>query len=507
MKTIPEIVNNFNDNKIFILTENRPFFTFADIKNQIYWTKVFFVDQQILKTDTIAIILENGPEMASCFISIACNCCAAPLNPSYTSFEFNYYLNDLKPRAIIVSEKSTSSVIEVAKKMKIKIFRLFFKNNDASGKFILKSDKCEKNISINKNFEILSENIALILHTSGTTSKPKMVPLSHSNLCTSARNIVQTLNLKREDRCINIMPLFHIHGIVGLLLSSLFSGGGIFTSTGFNALKFFSWLKVFSPTWYSAVPTMHQVILSRADRNSEIIAMTKLRFIRSSSAPLPSATMKEIEKTFNCPVIESYGMTEASHQMTSNHLPPGNRKAMKVGFAAGPEVSVMDGAHNILEKEKIGEIVIRGNNVTKGYLNNFQANKDSFVDGWFRTGDQGFYDEEGFLQITGRIKEIINKGGEKISPLEIDDAIMKHESVFQGITFPIVHNKLGEEVAAAVVLKDDHQLTEQVLKEFLSKILASYKIPQTIVFLEEIPKGKTGKLQRIGLAKKLGLEK
>jgi len=217
--------------------------------------------------------------------------------------------------------------------------------------------------------------------------------------------------------------------------------------------------------------------------------------------------MKEIEKTFNCPVIESYGMTESSHQMTSNHLPPGKRKAMKVGFAAGPEVSVMDSTHNILENKKIGEIVIRGNNVTKGYINNFQANKDSFVDGWFRTGDQGFYDEEGFLQITGRIKEIINKGGEKISPLEIDDAIMKHESVFQGITFPIVHNKLGEEIAAAVVLKDDHQLTEQALKEFLSKILASYKIPQTIVFLKEIPKGKTGKLQRIGLAKKLGLEK
>ncbi len=234
--------------------------------------------------------------------------------------------------------------------------------------------------------------------------------------------------------------------------------------------------------------------------------MTKLIFIRSSYEPLPSATMKEIEKTFNCPVIESYGMTEASHQMTSNHLPPGNRKAMKVGFAAGPEVSVMDDNRNILENGKIGEIVIRGSNITKGYLNNFQANKDSFVDGWFRTGDQGFYDEEGFLQITGRIKEIINKGGEKISPLEIDDAIMKHESVFQGITFPIVHNKLGEEVAAAVVIKDDHQLTEQALKEFLSKILASYKIPQTIVFLEEIPKGKTGKLQRIGLAKILGLE-
>ena len=507
MKTIPEIVNNFNDNKIFILTENRPFFTFADIKNQIYWTKVFFVDQQILKTDTIAIILENGPEMASCFISIASNCCAAPLNPSYTSFEFNYYLNDLKPRAIIVSEKSTSSVIEVAKKMKIKIFRLFFKNNDASGKFILKSDKCEKNISINKNFEILSENIALILHTSGTTSKPKMVPLSHSNLCTSARNIVQTLNLKREDRCINIMPLFHIHGIVCLLLSTLFSGSSIFTSPGFNALKFYKWINEFSPTWFSAVPTMHQAILSRASKNFDIIKKTKLRFIRSSSAPLPSKTMKEIEKTFHCPVIESYGMTEASHQMTSNHLPPGKRKPTKAGFPAGPKVKIMGENHNILENGNVGEIIIKGDNVTKGYINNIKANQNSFVNGWLRTGDQGFYDKEGFLQLTGRLKEIINKGGEKISPLEIDDAIMEHESIFQAISFSIKHNKLGEDIAAAVILKNNHKLTAEELKEFLRKKLASFKVPQKIIFLDEIPKGKTGKLQRISLAKKLGLEK
>ena len=506
MKTIPEIVNFFNDDQVFITTENQEFFTFADLKKQIDWTKDFFRKNYIKKTDTIAIVCENGPVMATSFLATASSCCAAPLNPSYTSSEFDFYLEDLNPKALIVKEESNSPVIEVAKKRGIKIFNLIVNNIDHSGKFSLTSkEKYIPNI-INHNDNIIPEDTALILHTSGTTSKPKMVPLTHLNLCTSAKNIVETLNLKRSDKCINIMPLFHIHGIVGLLLSSLFSGGNIFTSTGFNALKFFSWLKVFSPTWYSAVPTMHQAILSRANRNSEIIAQTNLRFIRSSSAPLPSTTMQEIEKTFHCPAIESYGMTEASHQMTSNHLPPGNRKATKAGFAAGPEVSVMDNNHNILENGKIGEIVIRGNNVTRGYLNNPQANKDSFVDGWFRTGDQGFYDEEGFLQLTGRIKEIINKGGEKISPLEIDDEIMKHESVFQGITFPIVHNKLGEEVAAAIVLKNNHQLNEQELKEFLGNKLAPFKIPQKIIFLDEIPKGKTGKLQRIGLAKILGLE-
>ena len=216
---------------------------------------------------------------------------------------------------------------------------------------------------------------------------------------------------------------------------------------------------------------------------------------------------EDIENIFHCPVIESYGMTEASHQMTSNHLPPGKRKPSKVGFAAGPEVSIIDENKKTLKNGKIGEVIIRGDNVSKEYINNPQANRDSFIDGWFRTGDQGFYDDQGFLQLTGRIKEIINKGGEKISPLEIDEVVMEHKNIFQCITFSIAHDKLGEEVALAVVLKSDHQLSEQELKEFLSNKLASFKIPQKIIFLNEIPKGKTGKLQRIGLAKKLGLEK
>jgi len=507
MKTIPEIANFFNDNKIFIISENRPFFTFADIKKQINWIKVFFKNQKILKTDTVAIVLENGPEMASCFLSVASNCCAAPLNPSYTKFEFNYYLNDLKPKAIIISENSNSSIINVARKNMIRIFKLSYNSSDVSGKFILKSEKSYTDISNGKNVLISPKDIALILHTSGTTSKPKMVPLSHLNLCASAKNIVKTLNLKRNDRCINIMPLFHIHGIVCLLISSLFSGSSIFTSSGFNALKFFPWMKRFSPTWFSAVPTMHQAILSRASKNLKIIENSKLRFIRSSSSALPPKTMNEIEKTFQCPLIESYGMTEASHQMTSNHLPPGKRKSSKVGFSAGPEVQIMGKNFKILKKENIGEIVIKGENVTKGYKNNIKANNSSYVNGWFRTGDQGFFDKEGFLQLTGRIKEIINKGGEKISPLEIDNAIMEHRSIFQGISFPIYHSKLGEEIAAAVILKKDHKLTAQKLKNFLSNKLSSFKIPQKIIFLDEIPKGKTGKLQRIGLAKKLGLEK
>ncbi|PPR44039.1 MAG: putative sulfoacetate--CoA ligase, partial [Alphaproteobacteria bacterium MarineAlpha5_Bin11] len=420
MQTIPEIVDYFNDNKTYIKAENRPVFTFADLKKQIISTKIFFQNHQVKKNDTVAIILQNGPEMASSFIATASNCCAAPLNPNYTSSEFSFFLNDLKPKALIVEKGSNSPVIEIASNNNIKIFWLDFDNSDPAGKFNIESADKDKNKPIDKYEDILPEDNALILHTSGTTSKPKMVPLSHLNLCTSAKNIVQTLSLNRNDSCINVMPLFHIHGIACLLLASLYSGGSIFTSPGFNALKFFMWVKVFSPTWYSAVPAMHQAIMSRANKNIDIIKNNKFRFIRSSSAPLSTTTMKEIEQAFNCPVIESYGMTEASHQMTSNHLPPGKRKSSKVGFAAGPSVSIMDKHNKILNIGKTGEIVIKGKNVTTGYINNSKANKESFIKGWFRTGDEGFFDDEGFLKITGRIKEIINKGGEKISPLEID---------------------------------------------------------------------------------------
>ena len=452
MKTIKEIVSFYNDDEVYITTERNTSFTFADLKKQVNWTKNFFVEQNISKQDTVAIIIDNGPEMATSFLSVASNCCAAPLNPSYTLSEFNYYLEDLRPKALIIEDNSNSQVINLAINKGIIIFNLVVHNNVRSGHFTLRL-KNDNNNFIKKSNTQIPEDTALILHTSGTTSKPKMVPLTNLNLCTSAKNIVKTLNLSRSDKCINIMPLFHIHGIVCLLLVPLFSGSTIFTSTGFNVLKFFSWMKEFSPTWYSAVPTMHQAILTRAKRNYDIIKKTNLKFIRSSSAPLPSKTMKEIEETFNCPVIESYGMTEASHQMTSNHLPPGKRKPKKAGFAAGPEVSVMDKNNRILSVGKIGEIVIRGKSVTKGYINNSKANTDSFISGWFRTGDQGFFDNDGFLQITGRIKEIINKGGEKISPLEIDEVIMNHKSVFQAISFPIIHDKLGEDVAAAVVLK------------------------------------------------------
>jgi acyl-CoA synthetase (AMP-forming)/AMP-acid ligase II len=301
------------------------------------------------------------------------------------------------------------------------------------------------------------------------------------------------------------MPLFHIHGLMAGLLAPLAAGSRVFCTTGFNALRFFAWMGEARPTWYTAVPTMHQAILSRAAPNGEVIASNPLRFIRSSSSSLPPQLIQELEATFGAPLIESYGMTEASHQMASNPLPPGKRVPGTVGVAAGPEVAIMDERGDLLPPGRTGEIVIRGENVTLGYENNPEANAAAFTHGWFRTGDQGVMSEDGYLSITGRLKEIINRGGEKISARVVDEVLMDHPAIEQVVTFAVPHVKLGEDVAAAVVLREGASLTEKEVREFAARRLADFKVPRKVLFLPEIPKGATGKLQRIGLAAKLGL--
>ncbi len=451
----------------------------------------------IHRNDRIALVLPNGPEMATAFLGVASCATCAPLNPGYKSGEFDFYLSDLNPRVLLMTAGVNSPALDVAKKHGIPVIELTASKKEA-GIFTLHSDR-----TASQGFAE-SDDIALILHTSGTTSRPKIVPLTQTNICASAHNVQSTLKLTCDDRSLNIMPLFHIHGLIGVLLSSIAAGASVICSPGFDGLKFFDWMKEFQPTWYSAVPTMHQAILARAPENLEIIHSCPLKFIRSSSASLPPSIMTELENIFNAPVIEAYGMTEASHQMACNPLPPGKRKAGSVGPDAGPEVAIMDNSGKLLKYGETGEIVIRGQNITLGYENNPEANKSSFTNGWFRTGDQGYLDAEGYLFITGRLKEIINRGGEKISPREIDEILLEHPAVKQAVTFAMPHKQLGEDVAAAIVLKKD-SVTQREIQEFVSERVADFKIPRQVIFLDEIPKGSTGKLQRIGLAEKLGV--
>ncbi len=478
--------------------------TYGDLRSMVARTGVALSGLGVGREDCVAMVLPNGPLAATAFLAIASHAIAAPLNPAYGREEFDFFLGDLDARLLVVPAGESGAVRLAAEKQGIEVVEITGAENSPAGVFEFAGIALQGEAPPPPE----PEDIALYLHTSGTTSRPKLVPLSHRNLCISAANIATTLGLCESDRCLNIMPLFHIHGLAAALLASLFGGGSVCCSGGFNALKFFSLMDEARPTWFTAVPTMHQAILARAARNKDIILRNPMRFMRSSSAALPPSILRDMEEVFGAPMIEAYGMTEAAHQMTSNPLPPEERKAGSVGPAAGPEVTILDTEGKALGPNLRGEVAIRGENVTKGYANNADANTQAFTRDWFRTGDQGVLDDDGYLTITGRLKEIINRGGEKISPREIDELLLEHPLVAQAVTFAMPHDKLGEEVAAAVVLADGEGGTadmESELREFAAARLAPFKVPRRIITVAEIPKGPTGKLQRIGLASKLGL--
>jgi acyl-CoA synthetase (AMP-forming)/AMP-acid ligase II len=500
-RTLKGLLASGRDDAVAIAAHGAPPLTYGGLRALIERVTATLNDLGIGLGDRIAIVLPNGPEMATAFLCVASAAAAAPLNPAYRQDEFEFYLEDLRAKALIVEADSESPALRAAEKLGVALLTLIPERQAGAGAFELSGSPLGAAI---RPGPVQPDDVALILHTSGTTSRPKIVPLTHANIWTSARNIAASLELSADDRALNVMPLFHIHGLIAGLSAPFSRGGAVFCTPGFNTLKFFAEMEEAKPTWYTAVPTMHQAILTRAGRHKEIIASHPLRFVRSSSSSLPPTVIGELEAAFKCPVIEAYGMTEATHQMASNPL-NGTRKPGSVGVPAGPEIAIMDEAGQLLAQGETGEVVIRGENVTAAYENNPKANGEAFVNGWFRTGDQGVIDAEGYLTLTGRLKEIINRGGEKISPREVDEALMDHPAVLQAVAFAVPHPMLGEDVGAAVVLREGLTATEQELGAFLSERLAAFKTPRKILFLAEIPKGATGKLQRIGLAQKLGL--
>jgi acyl-CoA synthetase (AMP-forming)/AMP-acid ligase II len=443
--------------------------------------------------DRIVIVLPNGPEMTLVLLAAMSVGCAAPLNPKYREDEFRFYLDDLRAAALVTDGRSPAA-LAAAPEAAIHV--------DLHGSGLSTDlDLAATTAGPTAPGRQSADDEALVLHTSGTTSRPKIVPLRQRNLARSAYNISASLHLGGSDRSLTVMPLFHIHGIMAGLLAPLSAGGSVICTAGFDAFKFHRWIDDLRPTYYTAVPTMHQMVLARSPGPRP----TALRFVRSSSAPLPRPVFEGLANLFGVPVVEAYGMTEASHQITCNPLPPGVVKPGSVGIATGIDVTILDPAGSELPSGSTGEVAIRGATVVDAYENNPAANEAAFTGGWFRTGDQGMLDQEGYLYLTGRLKEQINRGGEKISPLEIDDVLLRHPAIAEAVTFAIPHDKLGEEVGAAVVLADGRDLTERELRTFLRGQLAPFKVPVRIVFVSEIPKGATGKIQRIGLASRLEL--
>jgi len=450
--------------------------------------------------ERIAIGMTNGSPMAITFLAAALCGTAAPLNPKYKQEEFAFYYEDTQAKALItLSEGPEAAIAAVTPDM-----MLIHAKVNTDGTLSLELVKIGSDSAESANPAVPNaDDIAMILHTSGTTSRPKRVPIRHRNLIASAGNIIGAYSLTAADTTLCLMPLFHIHGLVGCLLATLASGGTLICPNGFNALEFWKLVDIYKPTWYSAAPTMHQTILARASRNIEIVKANRFRFIRSSSASLPPIIIEQLEATLNAPAVESYSMTEASHLMTTNPLPPKVRKPGTVGYGFGVEVGIMDSEGNLLSLLSLGEVVVKAPNVIDGYENNPQANATAFVNGWFRTGDQGTLDKDGYLRLTGRIKELINRGGEKISPLEVDDVLLRHPAVAEALAFAVPHKSLGEDIHVAVVLKAEAD--EKELLAHCSTMLADFKVPKQVHILDQLPRGATGKLQRLAMAKLLNI--
>src|SRR6185503_18974023 len=443
------------------------------------------------RNDRVVLALNNGPEMAVAFIATASCVTCVPLNPGYRADEFEFYMSRLNATALIVDSENSSAAKAIGMELGLSIIELSPVTDAAAGVFELSGGR---QLGNQQSGFAQADDQALLLHTSGTTSAPKIVPLTQNHILNQARNNQLFLGLSENDLCLNVMPLFHSTGLIGVTLSSLISGAGIVCPPAFYAPKFVEWLDEFRPTWYTAVPSIHQAILLRATAEKERVSQNRLRFIRSSSAPLPGTVLDELENTFNAPVIESYGLTECG-MIACNPLPPGKRKVGSVGVPTLVDLSVMD-----------EEVVVRGACVMQGYEGNATANEESFKGEWFKTGDQGFIDADGYLFLTGRIKEIINRAGEKISPGEVEAILITHPAVEQAVTFAVPNEVLGEEVAAVVVLHPHGAITEKELREFVRERLADFKVPRQVLFASEIPRESFGKIQRNRLAKLLDVK-
>jgi len=452
--------------------------------------------------DRLAVVLANGPELAAAIVCIASNAACAVVNPAYGAEELDRYFDDLRPHALVMQAGAETPARRVAVKRGVRMIELA-PADEAAGLFTLHTADPGKA----SRASLGPGRVALLLLTSGTTSRPKIVPLTHANVCTSAFSTVAAIGLTATDRCVNVLALFHGHGLIATIMASLAAGASVVCTPGYDGKSFFGWLKEFHPTWYSAVPTVHQAILAQARQFPELAKDCGLRLIRSASAPLPPPVLGELERTFAAPVIEFYGMTEtASAPIACNPLPPRRRKPGSVGVPVGLDVAIMGETGDFLRLGETGEVVARGASVMPGYDGDATATEAVFADGWFKTGDQGFFDDDGYLFLVGRSREMINRGGENIAPREVDDVLLEHPAVAEAVSFAVPHARLGEDVAAAVVLRPQAEATAKDLRQFAMARLADFKVPRQILFVDELPKGPTGKVQRVGLAAKFRLD-
>jgi acyl-CoA synthetase (AMP-forming)/AMP-acid ligase II len=491
-----------------ILPEQNISITYGNLRSQVKAVAEQLAAAGVGRGDRVATSLTNGLPVIVSFLAAASAGTAAPLNPAYKEDEFKFYLDDTAAKVLILPPEGADDARRAAVERGVPILTI---DMDANGTVSLDGvadlvrQSAEGATAARQPIAPPStEDVALVLHTSGSTGRPKRVPLKHQNLSISAQNVARSYHLTPDDVSLCVMPLFHVHGLVASTLATLASGGTVVVPAKFSPLSFWRTARDHGVTWYSAVPTLHQLLLARAgdpsDPSRRPAGTEKLRFIRSCSASLPPAVMHALEAAFGAPVLEAYGMTEAAHQMASNPLPPSERKPGSVGRGTDVKISIMDKTGNHLAVGEAGEVVIQGPNVITGYENNPEANASSFVDGWFRTGDQGVLDQHGYLTLVARIKELINRGGEKISPREIDEVLLTHPAIAEAVCFGVPHGTWGEEVEAAVVLREGETASAADVLAFCKERLADFKRPKQIHITQAIPRTATGKIQRGAIA-------
>ena len=503
--TLPQFLERPPADKVaIVLPEQNISITYGNLRGQVQAVAEQLAAAGVGRGDRVATSLTNGLPVIVSFLAAGVAGTAAPLNPAYKEDEFRFYLEDTAAKVLLLPPDGADDARRAAVALGVPILTI---DMDAAGTVTLSRAKAlaERPLDRKPVTPPSVDDVALVLHTSGSTGRPKRVPLKHANLSISAQNVAASYELTKDDVSLCVMPLFHVHGLVASTLATLASGGTVVVPAKFSPLSFWRTARDHGVTWYSAVPTLHQLLLARAgdpsDPSRRPAGAEKLRFIRSCSASLPPAVMSALEAAFGAPVLEAYGMTEAAHQMSSNPLPPSERRPGSVGRGTDVKISIMDKAGNHLPVGEAGEVVIQGPNVITGYENNPEANASSFVDGWFRTGDQGVLDAYGYLTLVARIKELINRGGEKISPREIDEVLLTHPAIAEAVCFGVPHGTWGEEVEAAVVLREGATATNADLIAFCKERMAEFKRPKQIHITQTIPRTATGKIQRGAIAK------
>ncbi|MCL7456334.1 non-ribosomal peptide synthetase [Micromonospora echinofusca] len=484
---------------VALCAPGRPDLTFAALAHQVRTTGERLRELGVGPADAVALALPSGPALATTFLAVAGHARCVPLNPAHAAEEFADYLHRTAARAVVVPAGAAgTAATAAARELGVRTLELVTRPGEPAGVGALVGQALDRPAADRPGHP---DDVALLLFTSGTIARPRMVPLTHTNLLTAARNTAGALRLAPNDRCLNVMPLFHAHGLTSTLLASLVRGASVVCPPGFDAAAFFDQLDEFSPTWYTAVPAMHRAVLDAAASTGRRPA-AGLRFVRSASAPLPDIVLDQLEGLFAAPLVEGYGMTEAASLVTCNPLPPGERRRGSVGLPVGEPVRVLDPAGRPVPVGTPGEIAIRGANVTAGYADDPEANAAAFAHGWLRTGDYGHLDEDGYLYVVGRVKEIINRGGSKVSPAEVDQALAGHPDLAEAAAFALPHPTLGEDVAVAVVPRAGASVREQEVREFAARRLIAHKVPGRVFVVASLPRNAVGKVQRLRLTER-----